>query len=667
MLSRVLLGISVMVVQTIGLMLMNWLLPGLTVVDWRAAFLAVLVIALLNVVFWPLFISMVERFNLIIFLVLTIVLNGASVYLTSLLVPGVTVDGLWTAFWVTLGLTAVTSIFTTVFAFHDADYYTKASIRRISRATNGTPDTTPGVIFAQIDGLSEPVLRIALEQGYVPTIKRWLERGSHRLVGWEANLPCQTSASQAGILHGSNVNIPAFRWLEKETGKILVSNHPKDAAEIESRLTNGQGLLAGGGVGRGNIFSGDAGTVMLTFSTVLNKSTQRSADYAAYLSSPMNLGRTLVLMFWDIVLETTARLRAKFGHVEPHGHRSFPYILVRAFTTVFLRDVVVYSLIGDMFRGVPAAYSDFVGYDEVSHHSGVLAPDALAVLKRIDHQLDRLERAAASAPRPYHIVLLSDHGQTQGATFKQRYDKTLGDVVNELIDSATAVEDISEGADTYGYLNAFLMETAQDGDSGAGRLARTAAGSHNSEGVAQYGPETTEKTAAPVTALASGNLGLVYFSELSGRATYEDIMAKYPRVIPGLVAHEGIGFVMVRSAAHGPLVLGRAGTITLATDELVGEDPLANFGTHARDHLRRLDSFNNTPDLLVNSFYDPVKDEAAAFEELIGGHGGLGGKQMHPFLIYPAAFPVDTTEEIIGAEHLHQVLKTFLPPRPAEA
>ena len=47
---------------------------------------------------------------------------------------------------------------------------------------------------------------------------RWLADGTHRLAEWETDLSSQTGASQAGILLGSNEDIPAFRWVEKETG-----------------------------------------------------------------------------------------------------------------------------------------------------------------------------------------------------------------------------------------------------------------------------------------------------------------------------------------------------------------------------------------------------------------------------------------------------------------
>jgi hypothetical protein len=164
---------------------------------------------------------------------------------------------------------------------------------------------------------------------------------------------------------------------------------------------------------------------------------------------------------------------------------------------------------------------------------------------------------------------------------------------------------------------------------------------------------------ADVVVLASGNLGLITFPDMPGRASLEGIVERYPRLVLGLAAHPGIGFLLVRSDEHGPLVVGRAGIHHLADGRVEGEDPLAPFGPRAADHLRRTDSFRNAPDILVNSFYDSEADEGAAFEELIGFHGGMGGKQTEPFLLFPATFPVPD-EPIVGAATVHQLFKRWL-------
>ena len=103
--------------------------------------------------------------------------------------------------------------------------------------------------------------------------------------------------------------------------------------------------------------------------------------------------------------------------------------MIRAATTSLLRELSTFTVAGDLMRGVPAIYTTYIAYDEVAHHSGVARGDALRVLRDIDRDIGRLQRVAANAPRPYHLVVLSDHGQSQGATFRQRYGKTLRDIV----------------------------------------------------------------------------------------------------------------------------------------------------------------------------------------------------------------------------------------------
>ena len=62
-------------------------------------------------------------------------------------------------------------------------------------------------------------------------------------------------------------------------------------------------------------------------------------------------------------------------------------------------------------------------------------------------------------------------------------------------------------------------------------------------------------------------------------------------------------------------------------------DPVAQYGGRSREALIRLDTLEHCPDISVSSLYDPAFEEVAAFEELIGSHGGLGGIQTLPLLL----------------------------------
>jgi hypothetical protein len=468
------------------------------------------------------------------------------------------------------------------------------------------------------------------------------------------------------------VDIPAFRWYDRERGVIVASSNPDEVARLEQERSDGNGLLVDNGASRGNLMSGDAPNVMNTASVIKDMSRFHTSDFYSYFSSPYNFSRTLLLFFWDIVLERYRFWRDRRGDVQPRldkHHRNFKYALVRGVTTTILREINIYTLIGDMYAGIPSAYATFVGYDEVAHHSGVESKDAFDALFKIDQQFARLENAAEQAPRPYLFVILSDHGQSGGLTFKQRYDKSLEELVQELAEEYL-VQGFEQASEGVGHVNAFLTDAMQH-ETGkttkrlTNQIKRYTADDEAAMGEARHVSvaETDKKKDGDrlpdVVVLASGNLGLVYGTATPERKTIEGIETIFPGMLDGLAAHEGVGFVMVGSETDGPVVIGSQGRHYLKEGRIEGEDPLANFGPRAAQHLLREDSFPNCPDILVNSFYNIETNEVAAFEELIGCHGGMGGYQTQPFLLYPAQWKVEGGD-IVGAGSVYKQLKSWL-------
>ena len=140
-----------------------------------------------------------------------------------------------------------------------------ASLLRI-RPTQVPDADVDGVLFLQLDGVSFPVMHWALNSGTMPTLRRWVDGGSHALHEWIVQMPCTTPASQQAILQGTAAGVPAFRWYDRELGRVLVANRPDDAAIIESRASTGHGLLADDGVSISNLFTGDAPKASMTMS-----------------------------------------------------------------------------------------------------------------------------------------------------------------------------------------------------------------------------------------------------------------------------------------------------------------------------------------------------------------------------------------------------------------
>jgi hypothetical protein len=172
--------------------------------------------------------------------------------------------------------------------------------------------------------------------------------------------------------------------------------------------------------------------------------------------------------------------------------------------------------------------------------------------------------------------------------------------------------------------------------------------------------EKRGKEGAPeVTVMASGCLGLISFPRIEGRATLEQLNEQYPRLVDGLRTHPGIGFLLVRSEEHGAVVLGPSGTNYLDEGRVEGEDPLAPYGPNAALHVKRTDTFPHCQDIMLNSTYWTDVHEVAAFEELCGSHGGMGGTQGRPFILYPARLPAPP-HKIVGAENVHRQFVRWL-------
>ncbi|MGZ4863963.1 MAG: phage holin family protein [Halobacteriota archaeon] len=644
--------------EAVGLLVLVHIIPGLSINSFAAAIVFVVVLGIVNAILWPILTRFTLRFLTYTFGIGALLLNALMVWLTSILVPGAGVEGLGALILTPIGLAAINVVVSSLLTDNDDAWYYRNILSGEVKKAETIQTEKVGTIFLEIDGLAESVLKKAIANGYLPTLARWLERGSHKITSWETDLSSQTGASQAGILHGHNHDLPAFRWVEKEhDNKIMVSTGFSDAPQIEARISDGHGLLAKNGASRSNLFSGDASDNILTYSRLKDRMHFYSKSWLFFYSNPSNFPRIIALFLWDIIDEFVGRVRQLVFNVKPRLRKGlFIYFLTRAAANVFLREITTDTLVGDLIAGrADVVYATYVAYDEIAHHNGITDIASLRALKQLDKQFHRLELATSYAQRPYQLVVLSDHGQVNGATFKQRCGFTLESLVRKLIGEGVEVfSALDSNQDHFGQGVADPIVERKDY---AVRKVRPVA-----DAIARKRREhVTPPEEARVIVLASGNLGLIYLTDWRERASYEQINRAFPRLIPGLVSQEWIGFVMVRSRVDGPMVIGKKGTHFLPDDRCEGESPLASFEPRSTDHLRRTDGFRYVPDILVNSVYDPDSDEAAAFEELIGSHGGLGGTQCQPFVMYPAEWDLTQTE-IVGAEQLHEVLKCKLQP-----
>lgn len=659
---------------SLGLWLGSWLAPGDPVHGWVQAVLAGALVFLSGLALRMVLTPLAVRLGW----VGAVLLGLGGQWLATWLVIYPTGESGWTAFWwsvVTAWLVAAASTVLIWLATAGTDDAVTASLLRRARRTKVTvaDPEIPGLVFVQADGVPFPVLDVGVRAGTVPTLSRWVRSGSHRMAEWRPMLPATTPASQMGILHGSIDGIPAFRWVERASQRVLVANRPRDAAEIEARHSNGRGLLADDGVSISNLFTGDAPTAIATMSAVERSRATRQAREAIsdFLGRPAGFARSFNHTLTELVRERFQAARAKRRDVRPRIHRGWGFAAERAALVGVLRDLNTTLVADAMLRGRRVVYVDYVDYDAVAHHAGLLQPESLSALEGIDTVIAQLEKVAELAPRRYHIVVLSDHGQSQGETFADRYGEDLAALVARLAEAPTL--DAVGNAEGSGSLNS-MVASAGDRDSAVGRALNRvsdrltddtsvgadteASGTTSSARSGEASGEAATKGANRFLVFGSGNLGLVYVAGEPRRLTLEEICDQFPRLVPGMVGHPGVGFVVARSAEHGTVVLGPRGERRLGDGQVRGEDPLARYGPLAGGFIQRVAAMDEAPDLYVNSMVDDL-GEVAAFEDLVGCHGGLGGWQDRAMVVYPAELRLPD-DMVVGAHALHRVLVDWL-------
>ncbi len=649
--------------------LCDWLLPGFHVDEPGGPIAFAAVLALVGVVLQPVLVWAAVRLGWLGVLVLTFAGQAAIVLVTAAALPDVTVDDFLTAFVVAVAVGLVS----TVLGWFGSAGTSQVLVSRLVASARRRParladPDVEGVVFVQLDGVPFPVLQMAITAGTVPTLTRWVRSGSHRLDEWTPKLPATTPASQMGILHGVIDGIPAFRWYDRAHDRVMVANRPADAAVIEADLSTGTGLLVDDGVSISNLFTGDAPTAVLTMSRRVRGGDVARQAVAQFVMSPAGLTRAVSRSVSELTRDRFQAKRAVRRDVQPRCDRTWETALLRCVTNGALRDLNTILVAQHMLRGTRSIYVDYVDYDEIAHHAGILRPESLEALEAVDGVLRQLEHVASAAPRRYRFVVLSDHGQAQGATFADRYGEELAAVVARLAASDVAVSD--EDIEGWGRTRGLVGELASPTGVG-GRTMQSAAramdkGDRNEPDAVGATPAgaaggrrgETAKGDETFHVFGSGNLGLIYVRGERQRLTRTDLAQRFPGLVPGLAAHPGVGFVVVMDES-GPVVLGNRGWHRLDDGHVEGEDPLLPFGPHAPGFVKRAAERPEAPDIYVNSRVDAGTDEVAAFEGLVGCHGGLGGWQDRACVVVPVDVPFPS-ERVVGADAMHVALRGIL-------
>ncbi|CUS03554.2 membrane protein of unknown function [Candidatus Promineifilum breve] len=649
------------IVSAASLIITAWISPGINLYavgdypEWAIAAGVAFLLGLVNLLIRPIILLLALPLGFIVLFVAGFFVNAVMLRITDNLTgPGFVVTGWLPAFFGGIVLALVGMLINALIGIEDTNSFYEGVIeRRLARQrpVGATSDTT-ALVMLEIDGLSYHHIQKAIAGGYMPHVEAMIEQDGYVLSRTDCGLPSQTSACQAGILFGDNYDIPAFRWYDKARGRLFVSGN--DAAEINARYANGQGLLRDG-ASVNNMVNGDAMLSLLTASDLRGGTSEqkraRANDVYLLLLNPNFLMRVLGKFLGESLREVWQFGRDVIGGVQPRLNRlGHLYPFIRAATTVFMREVSGSLTIMQIIRGEPAIYTTWPGYDEVAHHSGPWSSHAFGTLRGFDRTIGAVrEVIATKAPRHYELLLLSDHGQSFGPTFKMRYGYTLKEFIQTHMPAGTIITQTAGGDDgslSVASAAAELGNINAQGMGGRVGQATTRQLQKAAERTLQEA-ERDQAAVADVTFCGSGNLAQVYFHAFGHRATRAELDAAFPGMTAAVVGHEGVGFVVVRDG-QTPVVLGKRGVRNLHSDVVEGEDPLLPYGdVELRAwQVRRVADFPSAGDLIIISTLYP-DGTVAALEELIGNHGGLGGEQTDSFLLHPADMAVPPTRNAI--------------------
>jgi hypothetical protein len=335
--------------------------------------------------------------------------------------------------------------------------------------------------------------------------------------------------------------------------------------------------------------------------------------------------------------------------------------MAHIFTRVLFQEIITFGVQMDIYRGAPAIYLNNATYDDVAHHVGPTHAAAFKAIKAIDRQVAQIDKMLTRYDRrSYDLYILSDHGMSPSVPFKRRFQLSLGDYILNQVGKPLILDESWGSADHALVQAHYLLEELRGLE---GRLSpRSAAvvrtareyfgrnlqGNHSESpalATARYGSDDGTHDRDPwdperhseVAVRVSGPLAHIYFNVSDQRVNLSDIALLYPTLLTRLIEHPGIGLVVGREGEETILV-GRTGTLTINQngERLKGVNPLTGLTAPSEQAVRihQVASFPRSGDLMLFGAWE--NGMVVTFEDQIGTHGGVGGAQEKPFILYPS-------------------------------
>ena len=545
--------------------------------------------------------------------------------------------------------------------YYRLKYFPFAAERRARRQ-----EVERGFIALQIDALSHDDLERAMKRGYAPNLRRLIDRDGWQLRRYPAGLPSATPAAQAAIFFGTREDIPGFRFYEKRERRVIIGSRPADVQFIRDRLP-AEGILKGG-AGYVNIYDGGAERAVFTLAARQPQAFLQKMGGGRLalllLLHPVRALRMVLASVWEYLREEVVRV---WGQIKGQYTYYWWYIpLMHIATNVILRELQTMAVLLDIYTGVPAIYTTYNIYDEFAHHFGPGSRTAYSAIRSFDRRVGEIRRMLRRVPgRRYDLYILSDHGQTPSVPYRVQYGETLGDTIVGAASEGVLVRAGSgDYAPEHQDVMSFLVQELEQVSAESSLPARRA-GHRLGRWLRRHyqlfplvAEVVRESEATQLAVTYSSSLAHVYWTEPQQPLQLADIREHPERraLYYFLVAHSGIGCVITRmlDGAHVETLHGRALVTPGGELEVLdGDNPLRHYATTAAElrAVAKLAQMRNAGDLVLFGAYDPERDRCICFDDQIGAHGALGGRQGHPFImaprgLVPANFPIDDPLDI---------------------
>lgn len=527
----------------------------------------------------------------------------------------------------------------------------------------GRPDVSPsderGFILIQIDGLSHDHLVEAVDAGRMPYLKRLLDRGDLTVAEWRCGLPSSTPAVQAGMMFGNRFDVPGYRWYEKDRDEPITPQRLDRLHRVYDRVSHGRRGILSGGSCYVSMFDGGADLALFTLSAVRREQfferIRGLGLLALFLLSPLRLlrliWRAVVGYFRSLLrrlialIEPLCRPEAEPGVLNPLDVFS---PLLFATSDALLTEVQTFGVMLDIYRRVPAIYTNYNGYDEVAHKLGPDDPAASRVLRALDsriHQIDRMR--AHYRRREYDLYLISDHGNTPSIPFSWENGTTLGQFIMTAVGEGLSLDERTEPHTHLRNTTRLVHQELEAMEETASpRLRQLVAPARRLLEQRLRDGEAVDydlERQRDVVVAASGSLAHVYFNVSPRPLEMIEVVLLYPQLLERLSESTGIGLVIGRTG-ESTIVLGaQGGTLHIGDGAEVLEEPhpLTSYGEegYLARQIHLVAHFPHSGDLMVLG--DVREDgKVITFEHQVATHGGVGGPQGHPFVAWPPERPL---------------------------